>query len=174
MKAIPYIPMKQSTSGPHLRKTDVQNPLRRRGPIAAIQRFIYPLKSWFLDFDLNTIEKVTITYQFCAVIAIGAYSSRVIATPPPVWQTYVLCLPSQVWAAFIFFATIWQLIGREKNNYCVSRNSAILSLFIAGGMLGPLWLKASGWCCVAFFAFIYQSLLAAKFYLLCKEHPCDD
>lgn len=138
---------------------------RSNSPFGRLRRVVW---AWLFDNDMDTLQKLLVSGQFALAFAILALHNRIIATPPPYLQNYVLTLPAWLWTLLLVGGVCWQIQGRRKRSFCVQRNASLFALFVCGSLVGPLALRGPGLCIMVVFGVVYQTTLAARFWRLCE------
>jgi hypothetical protein len=127
---------------------------------------------WVFENDLGTCEKLLTTFYAFMALGVGAFSSQIVAQPPPVWQLYALALPAWLWSGLLMVGVVWQLSGRGEGSkcFCTRRNGAVFSFFVSLALCGPLFVKGPGLACMVMGATLWQIVVAGRLWHLCAKN----
>lgn len=127
------------------------------------------LADWLFDNDINTLEKMLISFRIAMAFGLLILAARIIAIPPPYLQSYFLTLPTWTWALLLAIGVIWQLNGRKKDSYIIRRNASMFSSLVLIMLLGPLFLRAPGMGALTMVDAIFELTVFVRLWKLCHE-----
>jgi hypothetical protein len=127
------------------------------------------LWAWCFDTDLDTLEKVLIILKLVLSVAVLVLDSRLIATPPPPIQGYVLTLPAPLWFALLVSTAAWHVRARARIDFYQRRNAMLCAGLLCGGLCGSLWLRAPTVLILVLPGVFGQMLVAARLSCICKR-----
>lgn len=131
------------------------------------------IASWFLDDDVNTVEKLMIWMWVAMGLMIFVLSDRILVAPPPWFKGLLPILPPRWWAMLYFMWTALLIWGRHRGSWKIRHVSSLSCLITSGFLLCPLWLKAPAFSGIMCFLVVPQAALTAHLKQLTRSQEED-